>query len=160
MLTFEVNKQVKVAITREQLAKIATAFASERKLAGLWYFSLAFVGSKTMRRLNKLYRGKDAITDVLSFTESHDDFISGEKKRHILGEIIICVPQARKQAKAIPCSLNQEIARLLVHGLAHLSGYDHEDKSQKEARRMLQFEKRVLSKLKLWSIFQFEDQAK
>lgn len=158
MLLFEVSKQTNISISRKWLSDIAKAFDQEKKLKGKWYFSLAFVDSKTIKRLNKIYRGKNKITDVLSFEEDFKDFVDLPIDRKYLGEIVICVPQAKKQAQDIKCSLNKEIARLLVHGLAHLSGYDHELSGHWEAERMLQFEKRILVKLKIWSIFKFEEE--
>jgi probable rRNA maturation factor len=66
-----------------------------------------------------------------------------------LGEILICWPQLRRQAKEYGWSNEIEFARLLVHGLAHLSGYDHENVSKVEARKMTDFEQSVLNKLKI-----------
>lgn len=158
MLTFEVNKQVSIIISNQWLQTVVDAFAKEQKLKGKWYFSLAFVDDKTIKKLNKIYRGKNKVTDVLSFEEDFNNFVDLSSDRKYLGEIVICVPQTKKQAKEVKCSLSNEVARLVVHGLAHLSGYDHENVSEREANRMFQLEKRILIKLKLWDIFKFEEE--
>lgn len=157
MLLFEVSKQTNIPISGKWLSNIAEAFDQEKRFKGKWYFSLAFVDKRTMKRLNRIYRGKNTATDVLSFEEDFKNFVDLPIDRKYLGEIVICVPQAKKQARDLKCSLKKEIARLLVHGLAHLSGYDHERGGDKEADRMLQFEKRILLKLKIWDIFKFEE---
>ena len=158
MLTFEVNKQEPVSISSSWLKKIAESFAQENKLTGQWHFSLAFVDNKTIRKFNRLYRGQDCATDVLSFSEENNKFGNLTEEKKYLGEIIISVSQAKKQARELGCSLPNEVARLLVHGLAHLAGYDHEGQDPKNARKMLKLEKRVLIKLKIWPIFKFEEE--
>lgn len=159
MLTFEVSKQTNILIPKRWLDKIATAFAKENKLKGKWYFSLAFVDNKTIKNLNNTYRGKNCPTDVLSFAEDFKNFVDLPIDRKYLGEIVISVPQTRKQAYELKCSLKNEVARLIVHGLSHLVGYDHEDASKKESDKMLSFEKSVLKSLSIWNLFQFEEEA-
>ncbi|MDO8668891.1 MAG: rRNA maturation RNase YbeY [Candidatus Buchananbacteria bacterium] len=157
MLSFEINKQTETTLSLKWLKQVADIFGQENKLKGGWYFSLAFVDSKTIKRLNKKYRGQDKVTDVLSFEEDFKNFVNVPIDRKYLGEIVICVPQAKKQAKDIKCSFKNEIARLLIHGLAHLSGYDHEKVGQGEAAKMLKFEKKILERLKIWDVFKFEE---
>lgn len=94
--------------------------------------SLVLVGSAKIKEFNKKYRGKNKATDVLSFEE--------------LNEIFICLPFAKKQAKLLKTPLNSELMRLLVHGIVHLKGYDHE-KSAKDAERMFAVEDKILKKL-------------
>jgi probable rRNA maturation factor len=92
--------------------------------------SLAFVTPKEIQKINKAYRGKDAVTDVLSFEENRGAFI---------GEILICLAQAEKQARVAGWPLKNEIVKLLIHGYLHLMGYDHEtlkDANAMEAREI------------------------
>ena len=100
-----------------------------------------------MRLLNYRYRGVDKVTDVLSFPLSNE-ITAGKTDRQCdrpipLGDIIICVPKALLQAKEYGMSFRRETQRLLVHGLLHLVGYDHEvsayqkKKMEKEERRLL-----------------------
>ena len=94
--------------------------------------SLVFVGDAKMKAVNKKYRRKNKTTDVLSFEE--------------LNEIFISLPVAKKQSKLLKTSLKAELTRLLTHGIVHLSGYDHE-KSASEAERMFAIETKILDKI-------------
>jgi len=79
--------------------------------------TIAFVSDKKIRELNRQFRGMDKATDVLSFP-------AGEKTN--LGDIAVSVDTATRQAKETGLSFDDEIAQLILHGLLHLSGYDHE----------------------------------
>lgn len=92
--------------------------------------SIVLVDKKTIRFLNKKYRKKDRSTDVLSFNYSSD--ILKSKKGELFGEIIICWPVIKEQAKFYQVDLKEELARVVVHGLLHLFGYDHEKKKEKK----------------------------
>ncbi len=123
-------------------------FDRRAKLKGVRSFSLAFVDGPTIRKWNGAYRGKDKITDVLSFAERDSDpdnakFFSQAEKGE-LGEILICVSRAKKQAKEYGWSYDHEVCRLLVHGLAHLIGYEHEGVSERTAEKMFAFERGVM----------------
>lgn len=86
--------------------------------------SIIFVKSTEMRKLNLEYRKKNQPTDVLSFPESSD----GE---NYLGEILICIPEVRKNARIYNQEFEEELKRVLIHGILHLLGYDHERKGDK-----------------------------
>lgn len=97
-----------------------------------------------MRKLNHTWRGKNETTDVLSFS-----LWEGRFKRirtALLGDIVISVPTAERQARAEGHALSRELDRLLVHGLVHLLGYDHE-RGGEAARRMASKERQLLKKL-------------
>lgn len=90
--------------------------------------SLVFVGEKRIKKINKTCRGIDRPTDVLSFEGGDiDGFISAKDDLLYLGEIFICVPVAKRQAKIHEHSLKKELSILFIHGLFHLLGYDHVD---------------------------------
>ncbi|MBQ4513571.1 MAG: rRNA maturation RNase YbeY [Anaerolineaceae bacterium] len=91
-------------------------------------FTLMFVTDETIRELNKNYRETDSVTDVLSFES--DGEIDPETGREYLGDIVICLEQARRQAEQSGHPVENEIALLEIHGLLHLLGYDHLDKEQ------------------------------
>jgi len=97
-----------------------------------------------MKTLNRRYRGKDRTTDVLSFSLREGVFPSIQPD--MLGDIVISVPVAVRQAKREGHTINREIDRLLVHGLVHLLGYDHE-RGPREARRMFRKEQDLLKEL-------------
>ncbi len=85
--------------------------------------TVVLAGDGTLRRLNREFRGKDGTTDVLSFPAGEGRLPDGS---HPLGEVVISVPQAARQAKAAGHALTREIRLLLIHGYLHLLGYDHE----------------------------------
>ncbi|HEY1266212.1 MAG TPA: rRNA maturation RNase YbeY [Candidatus Binatia bacterium] len=100
--------------------------------------SLALVGNAAIARLNKKYRKKPKPTDVLSFPAE----TGGNGEPSLLGDVVISIDKARAQAQAGGWTLAQEIDRLLIHGIVHLLGYDHE-RSPKDARVMRTLEKKI-----------------
>jgi probable rRNA maturation factor len=106
--------------------------------------SLLLVGDRTMRTLNRRYRSKDRTTDVLSFPMREGK--GPRPAARMLGDIVISVPEAERQAHADGEPLLRVIDRLLVHGFLHLLGYDHE-RGGAEARRMEAHERRLREKL-------------
>jgi len=97
-----------------------------------------------MRSLNSTYRGKATTTDVLSFSLREGKFAHIQPE--MLGDIVISLPRAERQALAAGHSISREVERLLIHGLLHLLGYDHEQNT-KDARRMERKERQLLERL-------------
>ena len=108
--------------------------------------SVVFVNEKEMIKFNREYRQKREVTDVLSF--SQDEFRKQGINPNFLGEILICPAQVKKGAKLANISERQEMAKVLIHGLFHLLGYDHH-KSRKETQRMTEKENHYLSLIKI-----------
>ena len=110
--------------------------------------SVSFVDNKEIRKLNSIYRQKDSETDVLSFPLSEGDRLETNPETGfvVLGDIVISMEMAVKQAKMYGHVLEREIAFLTVHSMLHLLGYDHE-KSSLEQRQMREKEESVLEKL-------------
>lgn len=96
--------------------------------------AVSFVDENEIQAINKAYRNKDAVTDVISFAleEGEDDFEMPDEPR-VLGDIIICVKRALEQAEEYGHSFERELGFLSLHGLLHLLGYDHMNESD-EAR--------------------------
>lgn len=95
-------------------------------------FNVIFVDSKTITEINKNYRNIDKETDVISFAlEDGDNNIQFEFGR-LLGDIYICVPRMKAQAKEYGHSLTREMGFLTIHGLLHLLGYDHMEKEEEK----------------------------
>ena len=92
---------------------------------------IKFVGDTRMRRLNREYRGNDRTTDVLAFAFRE---ASGAPSP-MLGDVVVSIPMARRQAKSFGHSLSEELVRLFIHGVLHLVRYDHE-RSEADARSM------------------------
>jgi probable rRNA maturation factor len=86
-------------------------------------FTVAFIDDTRMKQLNELFRGKDQTTDVLSFPHEADPLDPDNKT---LGDIVVSAEQAQKQAEENELTLEAEIKQLILHGLLHLCGYDHE----------------------------------
>ena len=113
----------------------ALSVSGERRRAR--EISVFFCGDSAMRRLNRTFRDKDRTTDVLSFPASaggDGDF---------LGDLIVSVPEVRRQARASSCRFDRVMEKLLLHGLLHLLGYDHET----EAGEMDSLEARLRRRL-------------
>lgn len=108
---------------------------------------LCLIGDRRMRRLNREFRGKDRTTDVLAFAmrDSRAPHVSRLTAR-ILGDVVISVPTAMRQAREEQRSLEEELTTLLIHGLLHLCGYDHE-RNKAEARRMQRRERLMRRRL-------------
>ncbi|MFQ5904217.1 MAG: rRNA maturation RNase YbeY, partial [Candidatus Binatia bacterium] len=100
--------------------------------------SLALVENREIQELNARYRSKNEPTDVLSFP-SGGILPKGEK---LLGDVVISIEQAERQARKRGKRLDEEVEALLIHGILHLLGYDHE-RSPKEAKIMGGMEKKV-----------------
>ncbi len=101
--------------------------------------SVLFVNDAAMRRLNRLYRGIDRTTDVLSFPLQINKKWLLPDSDLLLGDIVISLPRAKRQAKEYETTFYRELGRLLIHGLLHLLGYDHE-KSGYQAVKMRRME--------------------
>ena len=86
--------------------------------------TVAFVSDRAMRVLNRRWRGKHGTTDVLSFPAGQDEFERAAGAT--LGDVVISVEQATRQAREHGLTFEEEIAQLILHGLLHLCGYDHE----------------------------------
>jgi len=106
--------------------------------------SVVFTDDTEMRRMNRKHRGKDKTTDVLSFPL---DDTTPLLQTRLLGDIVISVPTAKKQAKEYGVPLREELLRLLIHGFLHLLGYDHENVSRQKARAMERKEEELFSAL-------------
>ncbi|HXJ35319.1 MAG TPA: rRNA maturation RNase YbeY [Candidatus Eisenbacteria bacterium] len=105
--------------------------------------SLVLVSDPVIHELNRTWRRKNRPTDVLAFAQGEGP---GRAPEGLLGDVVISVDTARRQAAALGHSLAVEGDRLLVHGLLHLLGYDHE-RSAGEARRMQRKERALLRAL-------------
>lgn len=129
-----VKKIVKEVLKKEQVAEEPET-------------SVAFIGPGRMRKLNRTYRKKNRVTDVLAFPESKVKFekfkIGPTQKVKGLGEIVVCLREVKKNARKFGASFEEELSRVLVHGVLHLLGYDHE-KSKEKAEEMKNKEERYL----------------
>lgn len=133
------GSRVDAAKLRSRARRILSAVGHARS-----ELSIALADDEEMSDLNRRYRGLDRATDVLSFS-----LVEGEASQHrgaLLGDVVIGIETARRQARAAHGSLDQELARLLIHGVLHLLGHDHETPG--EAQAMRAEERRIWRSLK------------
>lgn len=107
--------------------------------------SLTFTDDLEIAILNEQYRHKEGPTDVLSFSQLEgEDFGAAPMT---LGDVIISVDTAERQAEEYGVTLEAELDRLLVHGILHLFGYDHENVPEEEAQEMRRLEEEILGEM-------------
>lgn len=129
---FEISNLTKTKIDKKFLEKTAQKAVEILSRKDLENISLVLVGDVKIRKINRECCGRNCVTDVLSFEG--------------LGEIFICLPQAIRQAKLLKTPLKTELTRLLVHGIVHLKGFEHE-RSKKMAEAMFKVEDKILKSL-------------
>jgi probable rRNA maturation factor len=103
--------------------------------------TIVFVSDDAIRKLNRRFRGKSVATDVLSFPTEAEPF-EVESRKH-LGDVVISVERATTQAKTNRLSFSSEVEQLILHGLLHLCGYDHETDNGKMNRLELKLRRRL-----------------
>ncbi len=135
-----VNRQRKVRVDCERWR----AFA-ERALgvvpAGGAGATVAFVSDRAMGELNRRWRGKRGTTDVLSFPAGQEAFEQAEGRT--LGDVVVSVEQAARQAREHGLTFENEVEQLILHGLLHLCGYDHETDAGEMNRLELRLRRRL-----------------
>ena len=101
-----------------------------------WELSVLIAADDVMRGLNRSYRGIDAPTDVLSFSQAEGESMpsavggGAAGARQVAGDVVIALPTAERQAAEAGVGLEEELRRLLVHGILHLNGMDHPEGSR------------------------------
>ena len=130
-----IDNQRKIKLERRLFQKFAEKAAVEISETENKSLTIAFVSDRKMRRLNDEFRGVNATTDVLSFPFEADEF---EIDAEHLGDIVISIEQASKQAAENDLSLETEIKQLILHGVLHLCGYDHETDNGDMNRREME----------------------
>jgi len=142
-LVVNLQRKIKldIAPTKEFVASLSTKVD---EAAGC-DFSVAFISDRRMKELNGFFRGKASTTDVLSFPHEADDQPpeGGTQNIDYLGDIVISVEQAQKQAKENKLTLEREIEQLILHGLLHLCGFDHEIDNGEMNRRELALRRKL-----------------
>jgi probable rRNA maturation factor len=121
-------------LTVGELRRVARHVLDAESVATEIEVEVVLADAATVRELNRLYRGKDEATDVLSFAAMEGmQFQTGPEEAPSLGEIVVCLPVAEAQAAAANRGVAGEVAHLLVHGLLHVLGYDHEEAADSAA---------------------------
>lgn len=127
----EVADETGAAATHAPLLRtLAQRAVSTEGLDGAYHVTIVVVSDQRIRELNRTHRGIDAVTDVLSFPLLDGDgaaFVLPPGLPTHLGDVVVALDQARRQAEEYGHSFERELAYLTGHGLLHLLGYDHED---------------------------------
>lgn len=136
----------------ENFPKLANAILEEtlnrtKKESNNSEVSAVFIDEALSLYLNKTYRNKDYVADVLSFSNKDERDILNQESED-LGDVFICYPKAKKQAEEYQHSLIRELSFLFLHGLLHNLGYDHEIKADEDVMLGLQTE--ILNELKIF----------
>jgi probable rRNA maturation factor len=148
MLEIELSVQVDPAfrgkIDQEHLNKIILQTLRREGMAEPLTFGLLITDDEHIKRLNLRYRGQDRETDVLAFDmeNSQNRFVSPHSVPVHLGDVVVSYARAVAQAETYGHSIEEELHRLVVHGLLHLLGYD--DRSDEERQRMWDRQETIL----------------
>ena len=134
-MTEVINSQRKIKLDWQIFQTFAENAISQIHEAENKTASVAFVSDRKMRELNNQFRGKNKTTDVLSFPFEPDEF---DTEQDFLGDIVISLEQAQRQSAENDLSLETEIKQLILHGILHLCGYDHETDDGTMNRRELE----------------------
>jgi probable rRNA maturation factor len=138
------NRQRHHPIDRKRLRK-----AAEKILSDLGYpdkeLSVAIVGDRSIRRLNRLYLGRDKPTNVISFAMQEGPF--PDLNPELLGDVVISSVTCAREAADAGISFSCRLHFLLLHGILHLAGYDHERSGEAEALRMEAKEREIVARL-------------
>ncbi len=128
MVTIEMSGKLPSGLNIDDVQKLAELSVKIADLTGHFSVSISLVADPEIRRLNKIWRGEDKVTDVLSFGfRGTGGFVDGPvAKTRQLGDIVISLPQVRRQARAIGRPVPQELSLMIVHGLLHLLGLEHD----------------------------------
>ncbi|HHY72973.1 MAG TPA: rRNA maturation RNase YbeY [Bacillus bacterium] len=121
---------------KDEIEKLLIFAAKKEKIDRDAELSITFVDNEEIQEINRIYRGKDQPTDVISFAMEEmgegEIPIQGDALPTILGDIIISIPKTKEQAEEYNHSLMRELGFLTIHGFLHLLGYDHMEKEDEE----------------------------
>ena len=142
------NDAYKTLAPKKEVLVYLNRVLSELSLTNV-EFSVSFVDERNMRNLNRRFRDINDSTDILSFAAEDDDgfgFISAGRRKRVLGDMLICPEVLKRNAERFKVSENEELRRLLIHGVLHLSGDNHQTNDPSEP--MLIKQEIILAKLK------------
>ena len=133
----ELQSEVEIAgLDAHALERLAAHALAVEQVARPAELSVVITGDAAIRELNRAYRDTDAATDVLSFSQAEGEaFALPDGETPHLGDVIISLETARRQADEHGLALQDEVAHLLVHGILHLLGYDHEAPDEEAVMR-------------------------
>lgn len=138
-MVFIKNQQEIIPVEAKKIRKAAERILASLRISG-YELSVLLLDNKGIRAVNKKYLNRNRPTNVISFSLTEGEF--GNINPHVLGDVVISVEKALEQAETRGTSLEEELTFLLIHGVLHLVGYDHEGKRD-ERSKMEEKEKEV-----------------
>ncbi len=147
--TFESRKlRIPLRWIRTVISEVLCHAERDVKISEVCELNVLFTDDKRMRVINREYRNKDKATDVLSFPQFEPQEIRGKRKPRgvvgsYLGDLVISTDTTLRQAKEFGVTPRSELLRLIVHGILHLCGYDHEGVPASEAQKMRRRERQI-----------------
>lgn len=129
-----ISNKTKIKIRKSKIIKLIKELSKDLKFKT--NLSIMFCGDRLCRKLNNKFLKRDKITDVISFPLNENNY---------LGDILINLRQVKRQAKKYNVSFNEELKKILIHGILHLLGFDHE----KDSGEMEKLEDKYQSKFQL-----------
>jgi probable rRNA maturation factor len=141
-ISASIKRNLDLPVDKKWLEGVARRVLEVEGISSPAEMGLLITDSRTIRKLNRIYRGVDAPTDVLAFQmtaaiggEPAGQFVNAPDGIKHLGEVIISYPQAVRQARDLGQGVTHELALLIVHGVLHLLGYDHELPAEKQSMK-------------------------
>lgn len=136
------NRQTVIKIDRRRVRRTVSAILKMLDCAGK-EISISFTDDENIREINKHYLGRNKPTNVISFSLAEGEY--GNVNPQMLGDVVISVETARRDAAKGHLTVEQEIDFLLIHGILHLLGYHHENTTREETGKMKQKEKELFN---------------
>jgi len=142
-IAIQITPRFRANVDQRSLHRVATEVLSREGLEQETELSLVVTDDEAIRELNRRFRGVDAPTDVLAFGEgAEEQFVSVPGSPPYLGDVVISYPRAQAQAEELGHAVAEELKLLVIHGVLHLLGYDHQEGAA--AERMREKEERIL----------------
>jgi len=141
-IAIQVAPRFRAEVDEGSLRHLAAEVLSQEEAKGKTELSLIITDDEAIRELNRRFRGVDAPTDVLAFgTGTEEHFVSAPECPPYLGDVVISYQRALAQAEELGHTVAEELKLLVIHGILHLLGYDHQEEDA--ARKMREREERI-----------------
>jgi probable rRNA maturation factor len=147
-ITIQIVPRFRARVDEGFLRRVAAEALSQEGVEGETELSLIITDDEAVRELNRRFRGVDAPTDVLAFgAEAEEHFVVAPENPPYLGDVVISYQRALAQAEELGHTVGEELKLLVIHGILHLLGYDHQEEA--DARKMREREEKTLAKVQL-----------
>jgi probable rRNA maturation factor len=142
-IAIQVIPRFRAEVDKESLCRVAAEVLRQEGVAGETELSLIVTDDEAVRELNRRFRGVDAPTDVLAFgAGAEEHFVSAPESPPYLGDVVISYQRALAQSAELGHAIAEELKLLVIHGILHLLGYDHQEKAA--ARKMREREESLV----------------